>query len=671
MAKKLFLILPLAAIFVLGGCVKDDESVAPSDSPYAGFKASYVPAGALVPYPNDIFFSGSQDGTLNIPVPDPTDTSDPTVAVNALDGYSTTAPATASFTDSIDDSTLIGGQTVFVFDITNPSAPSMLTPSQDYSVGLSTASDSAQRTVVITPTHPLNPQSRYAVFLTNGIQDVAGDNAKADDAFAKIKTAVANGDTLSDPTLEATKQAVAPLLQLADAALAPVGGADSVVVAWSFKTQSIGASLDAVANAAQAEPAAVANTGLTTKDVLDPQGQNPAITGNANVYAGFVTVPYYLDASKPLTGYWETASGGFTTAMDPMPSATAMVKVPVIITVPNGSAEPAGGWPVVMFQHGITRNRTDVFAVAEALANAGFAAVSIDLPLHGITDTSNPFYDNQLFAQAAPGLMVDERTFDLDVQDNATGEAGPDGKIDGSGSHFINLTSLLTSRDNLRESAADLITVAKTIPSIDLDNNSSTTDFDSTQMRFVGHSLGAITGTVFLAEDTDVTSATLGMPGGVISQLLQDSPAFAPQINAGLQAQGIMPGTKLYQGFFRNAQTVVDSGDPINYGVQAATKHAIHMIEVVGGAGSAPDQVVPNSATDRLWQVMGLSQITGTTSDTNGIRGVVQFTAGDHGSLLDPSSSQNATVEMQTEMANFAGSAGTYLPITDGSVVKQ
>lgn len=669
MAKKLFLILPLAAIFVLGGCVKDDESVPPSDNPYAGFKAEYAPAGALLPYPNDLYFANSTDGTVNIPVPDPTDTSDPNVAVNALDGFSTTAPASASFTDSIDDSTLVGGSTVFVFDVTNPSAPTMLTAGTDYTVGLSTAVDDAQRTVVITPLHPLMPQERYAVFLTDGIKSVTGDAASASSAFSQIKDAVANNKTLSDATLEATKEAVAPLLQLADVALQPVGGADSVVVAWSYTTQSIGASLDAIGSAATAQPAAVAFTTLTTKDVLDPTGTNPAVTGNANVYAGFVTVPYYLDASKPLTGYWQTAGGGFTTALSPMPEATAMVKVPVIITVPNGSSMPAGGWPVAIFQHGITRNRTDVFAVAEALANAGFAAVSIDLPLHGITDTNNSFYDNKLFEKTAPSLMVGERTFDLDVQNNTTGEAGADGNIDGSGSHFINLTSLLTSRDNLRESAADLISLTKTVPTIDIDGNTSNTDFNSANMRFVGHSLGAITGTVFLAENTDVKAATLGMPGGVISQLLQDSPAFAPQINAGLQAQGIVQGTKLYQGFFRNAQTVVDSGDPINYGTKAATLHPIHMIEVVGGSGSAADQVVPNSATDRLWMVMGLTPVSSTTTGSQ-IDAVVRFTAGDHGSLLDPSANPSATVEMQTEMANFAGSNGTYLPITDTSVVQ-
>jgi len=57
-----------------------------------------------------------------------------------------------------------------------------------------------------------------------------------------------------------------------------------------------------------------------------------------------------------------------------------------------------------------------------------------------------------------------ERTFDLDVVNNTTLAPGPDGLIDPSGASFINLTSLLTSRDNTRQGVADLITLARSLP---------------------------------------------------------------------------------------------------------------------------------------------------------------------------------------------------------------
>src|SRR6185437_6886231 len=112
-----------------------------------------------------------------------------------------------------------------------------------------------------------------------------------------------------------------------------------------------------------------------------------------------------------------------------------------------------------------------------------------------------------------------ERTFDLDVQNNATGAPGPDGQIDAAGASFINLTSLLTSRDNLRESAADLISLTRSLASLSLSGGTSG-DIDPTQVHFVGHSLGAIVGAVYLGvsshggslQHTDVWTGTLAMP---------------------------------------------------------------------------------------------------------------------------------------------------------------
>ena len=55
---------------------------------------------------------------------------------------------------------------------------------------------------------------------------------------------------------------------------------------------------------------------------------------------------------------------------------------------PDRGVRPPTGWPVAIFQHGLTRNRVDAVAIADAFASAGFVVVSIDLPLHGITPTN-------------------------------------------------------------------------------------------------------------------------------------------------------------------------------------------------------------------------------------------------------------------------------------------
>jgi len=111
----------------------------------------------------------------------------------------------------------------------------------------------------------------------------------------------------------------------------------------------------------------------------------------------------------------------------------------------------------------------------------------MDLPLHGVTNTLDPFYRNTLLTGTP--LVTGERTFDLDLENNSTSAPGPDGKIDGSGTYFINLSSLITSRDNLREAVSNLLTLSKTVTTLDLDGD-HVADTDPTRVYYFGHSLG-------------------------------------------------------------------------------------------------------------------------------------------------------------------------------------
>src|SRR5438552_15456983 len=138
------------------------------------------------------------------------------------------------------------------------------------------------------------------------------------------------------------------------------------------------------------------------------------------------------------------------TRFNPLPATTVThLMIPVLVTVPNansayaqagGPIPPPGGWPVTIFQHGITRSREDMFGIADSFADSGSVVVAIDLPLHGVTNnTSDPLYAagaNPLYAGLGlPAGGSIERTFDLATI------APP--QLDPSGSHFINLTSVL------------------------------------------------------------------------------------------------------------------------------------------------------------------------------------------------------------------------------------
>ena len=46
-----------------------------------------------------------------------------------------------------------------------------------------------------------------------------------------------------------------------------------------------------------------------------------------------------------------------------------------------------------------------------------------------------------------------------------------------------------------------------------------------------------------------------------------------------------------------------------------------------------------------------------------------RFLEGDHSSMLDPTSSAAATVEMQTQVATFVGSVGTEVTVTTDTLL--
>jgi len=667
--------------------------------------ASFDPSNGVVPFPNNLLLLGTTDLTLNIPVADPTDFSDPKVSMNALDGFSTTAPWSTTFNMPIDATTLAPAATVRVFEVTLSGPGGAVTgivrelaSPQDYVVALA-PSDPSGRTVAIVPTRPLQQMTSYMAVLTNGIKATSGLPIRSalPYLFAQgTRQLCLGGRSLvaALPDAEACQLEQLRLLTNAQEAAAVGAGVapGSITLSWVMTTQSTTVELQAIDALVEASPPATTHVAPTGRTLGDLGAGLPPV---ADVYIGTIDLPYYLSApaadnpTAPLTTHWEAAAGAYIdpcaafgldpastniTYCNPFPVATSTVTVPMIVTLPNarsGHAKPASGWPVVIFQHGITRNRTDAFAVAGTLAAQGYAVVAIDLPLHGITDTSNPFYvGNTPFAQ----LGATERTFDLDFEDNATGAPGPDGAIDPSGSWFINLSSLLTSRDNLRQGVADLFELAHAVPSMHYD---ASTDFDGSKIAFVGQSLGSIVGTMFVQIDPNVNTALLSVPGGGIARLLDGSPTFGPRIRAGLAAAGVEAGTPDYDAFMAAAQAAVDSGDPINFAGVTDTKHLL-MQEVVGGGDVPPDQVIPNtvagaptSGTEPLIAAYGLAPIVQTTQSPDGIRGATRFLQGEHGSLLDPTDFPAATAEMQGEMASMVVSGGNAVQVTYPQILVQ
>jgi len=670
--------------------------------------ANFDPANGVLPFPINLLLSGSGDLTLNIPVADPTDFGDPQVALNALDGFSTVSPWTFSFSDPVDADTIVPGSSVRLFEvqfvfgtIAVQQVVTELVPGQDY-VATVAGTDPTGRTIAIVPLKPLEEMTGYMAVVTDAVQDAEGNPATPAQTYFLAKRTeplVTDGGVSTEPLLDnATAQALEPIRQLVNAqetAAEAVGIArDDIVLSWTATTQSITPVLNVVRSTLSATSSTLAPTGLTTADVLPP-GASPGI---ADVFIGVVELPYFLgvpsaeNPTAPLNQFWEASPGNYVppfdgleldsestnvTVANPIPVERDRQTVPILVTVPNqfsGQVKPAGGWPVAIFQHGITGNRSQALALADTMASIGVAVISMDLPLHGITQT-NPMDPTQPLAALYVGntpfaSVANERTFDLDLQDNASGAPGPDGQIDSSGAFFINLQSLLTARDNLRQGQVDLSTLALNVPFMDIDGD-SVSDFDGSNINFVGLSLGSIVGTGFLAVEPTVNNGVLSAPGGGIANLLASSPTFGPVIRAGLQQAGVEPDSPEFFQFLGAAQQVVDSADPINWSTVAVQDNSILLHEIIG------DSVVPNSVqgaplsgTEPMIRIMGLDTITATTQSAAGIRGATRFSVGSHGSLLDPSANPATTAEMQSQAASLIASGGTTVIVNDASVIQ-
>jgi len=709
--------------------------------------ALYCPAAGILPYPFDAYFAGSTDGTLNIQPPNATWPNQP--FLNELDGFSTTASIRERFNGPIDAASLATpGAVVMIHINTNnagPQAKAPVTPTvvggsgafapltgcvvggacagADYSIGVAADDPTI---LEITPLHPLAASTclptppaatspcqtqpnggngeAYLVLLSKAIT-VGGAAAVPDVDYASFQTALASGGptcpSITDPTLSALCQLTGAHLALAQlyAQVAPGFNPANVVASFSFSTESTVDTLEVLAspNVTKAQPFKANPTGITTAQA------HAGLPGHADVYVGVLTIPYYLSKTAPLTASWQAPpfpldkTSTVVTRFNPVPVPTQMLQIPALITVPNakstyalggGPIPPPGGWPVLIYQHGVVVNREYMLPVADSFADAGFVVVAIDLPLHGVTDKTDPLYatdGNPAYTGLIPkGTGSIERTFDLDLNTNqgytVIPGSPPDGVIDPTGSHFLNLESPLTGRDNARESAADLITVVRSLSNLTL----SGAPINTARVRFLGHSMGGIVGTMFMAvtPPAEIPAASFANTGGNWALLAQTSPSFSPAVLAGLAAQGLHPGTTLFAQFFRDIQTVLDAGDPINYIALATAQHPIHIMQVVGNtpppAGCSPsppipgcpDQTVPNPSTQALiaasaygpagaaGALMRIARAQGpVVVAPGGIRGYVNFIDGYHASLIDPSVSLAVTAEMQTEAVSFTGVA--------------
>lgn len=205
--KKVFSLSVMAmAIQACGG-----GSVGPEltpDAPVTSSKVLFNPdlGGDGLPFPNDLFFASTADGSINLPDKpstfDPSDAgtivpatstpaapflADPQTALNTMDGFSTTAPMVVRFSDPISKVNLQGNVRIFSTTTFDPGAAGTVAVDQELIWGVDfVAGVSGGTSLLILPLRPLNPSISHLVVIQKGVTTTAGFPVSSDDTYALL-----------------------------------------------------------------------------------------------------------------------------------------------------------------------------------------------------------------------------------------------------------------------------------------------------------------------------------------------------------------------------------------------------------------------------------------------------------------------------------------------------
>lgn len=326
---------------------------------------------------------------------------------------------------------------------------------------------------------------------------------------------------------------------------------------------------------------------------------------------------------------------------------------------------------------------TIVTAVVGGASTEDFGAPAAQAPLLDAAIRSLRSFENTVAnaGSTVPGIAKteNERHFDFTANDAnmPTAMTATSGE---SGSLFINLTNFTNSRDKNRQAVVDLLNVRASLGGLDFDGTAGA-DLDASSVYFAGHSLGTIVGAPFVAvanesnnPDDDIVAAQLLTPGAGIVRLLENSPAFAPEILGGLQAAaGLEQGDADLETFFNVFQAALDSADPINFAASLNASGSPVLLSQVNG-----DQVIPNdplanplgqafdaylSGTEPFAELLGATAVTGSgTPVPLDNAAITRYLAGTHSTPVLPQGGEldvRVFTEMVTQTATVIGAMGT------------
>ncbi len=650
---------PVVDVLVAGGLERKDIAglwvFSTVSQPELTFDLSS--ATPVIPFPANQFLRQTDDVDMTKHLIFPPST-DPVrgplfQGLNSLNGFSLTAPIVSENSDALTaldqgniDAGTLGSSTGFAKlasafpdgGVLNPDVTACLN-----CVG-STGAGPQPEQLQWVPRTPLQENTRYAAWATTEMTDTEGRNVIAAPTFALVRLKASLLDAEQHSTVpvlaDAQAQALEPYrlrfkdcLDQVEARGVP---RKNIALGFCMTTQSTATVVKQLAGAVMTMPpnAAISFTPTMLANVTTTIGPRLDALGIPHdkvgaIVAGILVLPFGLNTP--------------TKTLNPDPTTWTVQKAPFYLALP-ATAAPSGGYPVVIFGHGLTRTRQDMAVIANTFAGAGFATLAIDAVYHGDRSTCvgtpipNPDFG-----------CADSTTQKCDLnsgrcvardQDSATpcdfagngdltcfaaslGLCQSSGKCEGgdflrrntgepllNAHNFLDLKNFFITRDHFRYTGAvDFTSLVRMIQSnsnapksLNLQlQDLSLSPLDGSNIHYTGQSLGSFNGVAFAAANPAARHVALNVPGSDQVQVLLTAPSFSSVRNSFLStlaAAGLNQGEPGFDAFMVLAKTIIDPADPQNLVYDAVnssnTERKIYIQYIQG------DETLPNPTTELL-----------------------------------------------------------------------
>ncbi|UAL42339.1 lipase [Shewanella inventionis] len=286
----------------------------------------FDPANGKLPLPNDLLFSGTTDGTLAIPGETGVVYTDPSIALGALDGWSTSSPISITMelandlqgnALTIDAASVFQPGAVRVFEATvggslstDPECTSATSVSackvgEELTFGVDFITKASGNSVVIVPLKPLKPIQSYLYVATNLIQDSLGRSIAPSTTYNLLKL-----DIETKPLETATQLLLQTLVNSYEKGVAAEHGVDSEDIIYSglFTTQSVAnvyetakllmASSDPYKPSFVSTPTPAGYTAAQALGLTAASGVAYVLADMADVYKAEIRVPFFGTCSS-------------------------------------------------------------------------------------------------------------------------------------------------------------------------------------------------------------------------------------------------------------------------------------------------------------------------------------------------------------------------------------